>query len=547
MDLPDSSEDGGRQMCDPTVTSLSALQKKDKTCLVCGDKALGYNFNAVSCESCKAFFRRNAHKTIRGRCEGKCDVNVESRSFCKRCRLAKCFTVGMRKDMILNDEQKRLRKQKIMFNKWRRTGNAPQDDGYDVSPNDLLTPSAALSPLAFTSADVKVKQESVVSPTPLPSCNSPREPSPVSFPSWTESQDRVAWAIQQLSEEHQKLVAELQYAMEESSFLAVTSTSMKSMPSNPTEFINMAEGFVRKVIKVAKNIASFKTLQKDDQISLLKGSVVDIMMLRSAINYDPHTESWSLSTKDCLTRRTPDGAGGSPSASSSSSSPSVASPHSPAFSLGLPSPLAFVAGSPGFSAPSPGCSNGLSGLQSTSTGQGFSQGSPGRGFPQGLMGSGFPQGSMGSGFPQGSAGSGFPQGSDGGQGLSRSERISAEVLKLGSPETRQLFVNYSKFIKSLMASIQGDLLVLKMLIMMSLFSADRSALVERGKVQAVQEHYATVLQHYASLRFTDDRTLFARLVMKLTDLRNINEVHSKMLTKMKVDDIEPLLLEIFDL
>ena len=35
---------------------------KDKVCLVCGDKALGYNFNAVSCESCKAFFRRNAFK-----------------------------------------------------------------------------------------------------------------------------------------------------------------------------------------------------------------------------------------------------------------------------------------------------------------------------------------------------------------------------------------------------------------------------------------------------------------------------------------------------
>ncbi|KAA0193420.1 HR96 [Hyalella azteca] len=31
-------------------------------CGVCGDKALGYNFNAVTCESCKAFFRRNALK-----------------------------------------------------------------------------------------------------------------------------------------------------------------------------------------------------------------------------------------------------------------------------------------------------------------------------------------------------------------------------------------------------------------------------------------------------------------------------------------------------
>ena len=57
------------------------------------------------------------------------------------------------------------------------------------------------------------------------------------------------------------------------------------------------------VTQVAKNIASFRSLEKDDQISLLKGSVVDIMMLRSAVNYDPRTETWSLSTKvaHCLT------------------------------------------------------------------------------------------------------------------------------------------------------------------------------------------------------------------------------------------------------
>jgi len=36
--------------------------KSDKLCAVCGDKALGCNFDAISCESCKAFFRRNAFK-----------------------------------------------------------------------------------------------------------------------------------------------------------------------------------------------------------------------------------------------------------------------------------------------------------------------------------------------------------------------------------------------------------------------------------------------------------------------------------------------------
>lgn len=33
-----------------------------KICGVCGASALGYNFDAVTCESCKAFFRRNALK-----------------------------------------------------------------------------------------------------------------------------------------------------------------------------------------------------------------------------------------------------------------------------------------------------------------------------------------------------------------------------------------------------------------------------------------------------------------------------------------------------
>lgn len=73
-------------------------------------------------------------------------------------------------------------------------------------------------------------------------------------------------------------------------------------------------------------------------------------------------------------------------------------------------------------------------------------------------------------------------------------RLSAELLKKGSPETRTLFMTYSKFIKSLMCNIRGDLIILKLLIMMSFFSADRSTLVERDKVQKVQEDYATALQ-----------------------------------------------------
>ena len=36
--------------------------KVEKICEVCGAPSLGHNFGAVSCESCKAFFRRNAFR-----------------------------------------------------------------------------------------------------------------------------------------------------------------------------------------------------------------------------------------------------------------------------------------------------------------------------------------------------------------------------------------------------------------------------------------------------------------------------------------------------
>jgi len=41
------------------------LPRKDGLiCVVCGSPALGYNFGAIACESCKAFFRRNSQKKL---------------------------------------------------------------------------------------------------------------------------------------------------------------------------------------------------------------------------------------------------------------------------------------------------------------------------------------------------------------------------------------------------------------------------------------------------------------------------------------------------
>lgn len=33
-----------------------------RKCRVCGDKAIGFNYNVITCESCEAFFHRNAFR-----------------------------------------------------------------------------------------------------------------------------------------------------------------------------------------------------------------------------------------------------------------------------------------------------------------------------------------------------------------------------------------------------------------------------------------------------------------------------------------------------
>ncbi|XP_053671778.1 nuclear hormone receptor HR96 [Anopheles nili] len=104
-----------------------------KICSVCGDKALGYNFNAVTCESCKAFFRRNALSTKSFTCpfNENCDVTIVTRRFCQKCRLEKCFRIGMKKEYIMSEEDKVLKRKKIEQNraKKRLSNGSTMEDG----------------------------------------------------------------------------------------------------------------------------------------------------------------------------------------------------------------------------------------------------------------------------------------------------------------------------------------------------------------------------------------------------------------------------------
>ncbi|CAL8339365.1 unnamed protein product [Merluccius merluccius] len=85
-----------------------------KPCFVCQDKSSGYHYGVSSCEGCKGFFRRSIQKNMVYTChrDKNCQINKVTRNRCQYCRLQKCFEVGMSKEAVRNDRNKRKKEVK---------------------------------------------------------------------------------------------------------------------------------------------------------------------------------------------------------------------------------------------------------------------------------------------------------------------------------------------------------------------------------------------------------------------------------------------------
>ncbi|KAJ4926850.1 hypothetical protein JOQ06_014595 [Pogonophryne albipinna] len=73
------------------------------------DKSSGYHYGVSSCEGCKGFFRRSIQKNMVYTChrDKNCQINKVTRNRCQYCRLQKCFEVGMSKEAVRNDRNKK--------------------------------------------------------------------------------------------------------------------------------------------------------------------------------------------------------------------------------------------------------------------------------------------------------------------------------------------------------------------------------------------------------------------------------------------------------
>ncbi|KAI6176149.1 Nuclear hormone receptor family member nhr-4 [Aphelenchoides bicaudatus] len=127
---PLSFNDDGQLLRSDTNRSVA---KPQKLCQVCSDVAFGRHY------ACIGFFRRSlfSQKNYVCRFKNDCVIAKESRNACRRCRLSKCFAIGM------NPEAVQL----------ERSNQLPAENQYNYSLKRMLQTSRA--PKSF--ADVGVQ------------------------------------------------------------------------------------------------------------------------------------------------------------------------------------------------------------------------------------------------------------------------------------------------------------------------------------------------------------------------------------------------------
>nr|XP_060633229.1 bile acid receptor isoform X1 [Anolis sagrei ordinatus] len=220
------------------VGSSSGRMKGEELCVVCGDKASGYHYNALTCEGCKGFFRRSITKNAVYKCKngGNCEMDMYMRRKCQMCRLQKCKEVGMLAECLLTEIQcksKRLRK--------NTSQPLDQSTGEDTDGSDVKQVSSTTK-FYKEKVELTPEQQNLLHYI-MDSYNKQRIPPEVS----------------------KKLLQE-EFSAEEN-FLILT---------------EMATSHVQVLVEFTKRLPGFQTLDHEDQIALLKGSAVEAMFLRSA-------------------------------------------------------------------------------------------------------------------------------------------------------------------------------------------------------------------------------------------------------------------------
>ncbi|KAE8588705.1 hypothetical protein XENTR_v10022704 [Xenopus tropicalis] len=269
----DSSSSAGSPNT-PTF-SLKASESEDndpdteeKLCSVCGDKANGYHFHVLTCEGCKGFFRRSVSKGLHFTCPftRSCPITKAKRRRCQACRLHKCFSVGMRKDMIMSEQALAERRALRSRKKQERQSRREPGPALGALTEEQLQLVSLLSEAQLKHFDPTLSNFKHYRPQPLVHVfvyNNHTIPSPAPFPTSGLFPDL------NLSDPKYKNLSANPQLISSGSFLPDV---LNDLP----HFADLSTYMIQQVIQFAKEIPAFRALPMEDQISLLKGSSMEV-------------------------------------------------------------------------------------------------------------------------------------------------------------------------------------------------------------------------------------------------------------------------------
>ncbi|XP_029661574.1 nuclear hormone receptor E75 isoform X1 [Formica exsecta] len=227
-------------------------------CRVCGDKASGFHYGVHSCEGCKGFFRRSIQQKIQYRpCtkNQQCSILRINRNRCQYCRLKKCIAVGMSRDAVRFGRVPKREKARILAAMQQSSHSRSQEKAVAAELEDeqrLLT---------------------TVVRAHLDTCDFTRD----------------------------KVAPILARARETPNYTACPPTLACPLNPNPQpltgqqellqDFSKRFSPAIRGVVEFAKRIPGFSLLAQDDQVTLLKAGVFEVLLVRLACMFDAQTNS----------------------------------------------------------------------------------------------------------------------------------------------------------------------------------------------------------------------------------------------------------------
>ncbi|KAH8254839.1 hypothetical protein KR032_012455 [Drosophila birchii] len=298
---PSSSLNGysANESCDAKKSKKGpAPRVQEELCLVCGDRASGYHYNALTCEGCKGFFRRSVTKSAVYCCKfGRaCEMDMYMRRKCQECRLKKCLAVGMRPECVVPENQCAMKRREKKAQK--------EKDKMTTSPSSQHGGNGG-SLGSGTSHDF-VKKEIL----DLMTCEAPQHATipllPDDILAKCQARNIPPLTYNQLAVIYKLIWYQDGYEQpSEEDLRRIMSQPDENESQTDVSFRHITEITiltVQLIVEFAKGLPAFTKIPQEDQITLLKACSSEVMMLRMARRYDHNSDSIFFANNRSYTR-----------------------------------------------------------------------------------------------------------------------------------------------------------------------------------------------------------------------------------------------------